>query len=243
MGRSARPARLRGAGQIAPGVPALPRLADGQGTAAVINEALRQGDEAVGAALAACLRGNTDAPGPPAYWKREIRVTLRGVRYLGIVETDDTYCGGAHGARWTKPWVFDLRTGSLVDWRRVLPPGWAAETREEQAWQGIEVNTVLSGPLREAYRRRYALALNRLPASVRAGCRNAISEAGAFVLWPTARDDGLAVQAAGLPSAVSVCALAVTIGVPALRGLGADPELVGDIEAAHARTKAVRPTP
>ncbi len=170
---------------------------------------------------------------------------MRGMRYLAIVETDENFCGGAHGTQWTKPWVFDLRTGSLLDWRHLLPPGWVVTTSSEQVWEGIEIAAVVSSKLQQAYHSRYNFASRRLPASVRNDCRGTTAAVSAFILWPTARNNGVAVQPAGLPSAVSICAIAVTITVPVLREFGVDPGLVGDIGAAHgtyARKSAIRAT-
>lgn len=231
------PPELRSASRIAPGVLALPRLADPQGMAAArVNAALQKGDDELSAAIVRCRRHDPAAFGPPGYWKRDVIVAMLGVRYLAIVETDANFCGGAHGTRWTRPWVFDLRSGAPADWSRPLPHGWSATTRGEQVWQGIEVRAVVSGQLQQVYRHGYVVASQRLPASVRADCQDAVTNTGASILWPDARGDGIALLPSGLPSAVSVCAVAVTIGVSALRRLGFAPGLLDDIQGAHARS-------
>ena len=64
-------------------------------------------------------KGNDNGPGG---WVRKVEPTMKGPGYLSFVITDTSFCGGPYPSIGTMSIVYDLRTGTPVDWAQLLPP-------------------------------------------------------------------------------------------------------------------------
>ncbi len=94
--------------------------------AARINALLARLDKAVLANAKFCRkvrRGMEDADD----WTRTVSVTMRGPHYLSLLAEDSYSCGAPHPLDDRTALVFDLTTGSPVNWTRLLPPGASGE--------------------------------------------------------------------------------------------------------------------
>ena len=54
-------------------------------------------------------------------WQRTVTVAMSGPGYLTLVASDNCYCGGAHPDGGSFALAYDLRTGSPLNWERLLP--------------------------------------------------------------------------------------------------------------------------
>lgn len=223
---AAEPVALQASPALAPGLAAFPRLvaAPAGSAAARINAALGRGDGRARKAAADCRA----AGGKDGAWSRTVGVTMRGPHYLSLVAVDEWYCGGAHPDTGTTALVYDLDTGAPVNWRRLLPPALVEGTATDTAGDGTVLGKVLSAALRT----RYVKAATAQ--SIDPDCTDVLADPGlGFLLWPDADADGLAVQPAGLPSAVAACGPPIVIPLAELRTLGVDAGLLQAIDEAH----------
>ena len=91
-------------------------------------------------------------------------------------------------------------------------------------------------PTRAARKRvaPFLAAAQAVAAKVDPGCPGTLREfAGPFMLRPDARQGGVVVQPSRLAHASAACGVPLTIGVAALRRLGASPALLDAVTAAH----------
>jgi hypothetical protein len=217
--------KLRKLPPVAINVAAFPRLVTGAEPAIVgrINKLLAYGDGRVRSAAKECLRAGRKH----SDWSRKVFVTMQGPRYVSFVASDDYFCGGAHPDTSTVALVFDLNTGGLVDWAKLLPE-LAQRTGTDTAADGSTLGTVSSDRLSDLYR----------DLAKRGGgdpeCVDALKETELnFILWPDAKQDGLAAQPAGLPHVIAACGPARPLPLETLRSLGVDAEFLKAIDAAH----------
>jgi hypothetical protein len=206
-------------------VAAFPRLAVGAEPASIarINNALTQADGRVRKAARDCQQADRKH----ANWTRKISVPMQGPRYLSLIATDDYFCGGAHPDNSTVALVFDLDTGLLADWAKLLPD-LAQHTGTDTAGDGSTLGTIASQKLADLYKDA-AKHSGSDPA-----CADALKDTELnFILWPDAKQDGLTVQPAGLPHVIASCGPATTIPVKTLKTLDGNAELLDAIEAAH----------
>jgi len=217
--------KLRKLPPVAINVAAFPRLVAGADPAIVkrINKLLARGDGRVRNAARDCLRMGRKR----ADWSRKVSMTMQGPRYVSLVASDDYYCGGAYPDTSTVALVFDLNTGGLVDWTKLLPE-LAQRTGADTAGDGSTLGTVSSDRLSDLYR-DMAKRGDGEPE-----CVDALKETELnFLLWPDEKQDGLVVQPAGLLHVISACGPALPIPLQTLRSLGVDAEFVKAIDAAH----------
>jgi len=208
-------------------IAAFPRVASGAPSAAAkqINAVLARADARVRRAAADCLgRGKNRSDSD---WSRKITVTMQGPRYLSLVASDDFYCAGAaHPNTSTVALVFDLETGKLIDWAKLLP-GLVQSTGTGQAGDGSILGTVRSGRL-AAFFRNGGKSSGRDPE-----CGEALKDTELdFILWPDAKQDGLVVEAQ-LPHAIAACGAAIPIPVETLRTFGVNAGLLDAIGTAR----------
>lgn len=150
---------------------------------------------------------------------------MRGPHFLSLVATDSWFCGGAHPDDDQFPLVYDLTTGTPLNWSRFLPAVLVQKTGIETAGDGTVVGTVSSPKLHELYLKGYKNDPD---------CAEAIKDPDLpFTLWPSAPTEGITIQPFGLPHAVAACAGEVTIPLSVLRTLSVRHELLGAIEDAH----------
>ena len=181
-----------------------------------INTAVQRLDATARKAIAGCKLEN----GKPGDWERSVDVPMRGPRFLSFVVTDSVFCGGAHPDSSTMAIVYDLRTGSPVDWTRLLPPALTGEMTLQAGADGTKMVTLASKRLYALYRAGY-------PAAQSSDCKDAVqsSEPPAMMAWLDAKGGGLSVQF-DLAHVVQACAEPVTIPLATLRAEGARPDLL-----------------
>lgn len=217
---------------IAPRLAAFPRLPPDSPQAARINAALAAADARVRTAERECsaeIAGRAvdrDMTG----WTRAITVTMRGPRYLALVADDYSDCGGLHPNAERFALVYDLRTGLPPDWSRLLPKALVRTVSVETGFDTTPLGMVDAPALKSIY----LAAVRTAAAKVDPRCPETLEQlAGPFMLWPDARQGGIAVQPSRLAHASAACGVPVTIGVAALRQHGARPALLDAITAAH----------
>ena len=157
-------------------------------------------------------------------WSRKVQVTMTGPRFLSIVATDETFCGGAHPDADRNALVFDMTTGALVEWSALVakPSGAASE-----AGSGLDGTTSI---------RLVFPALEKINASrADAESKDAFWLPQSFLIWPDAQKGSLIVQEADLPHVVQSCAIEIALTIDEARKLGFDESLLNAIEQAHRR--------
>lgn len=162
---------------------------------------------------------------------------MQGPGYVSFVINDDAFCGGAHPSTATMSIVYDLRTGTPVDWARLLP---SLLTGKVALAAGLDETRMVT----LASQRLYALFMSgyefgKGSAADRAYCKEALQSTGtsdppAMMVWLDAKLGGLAVQY-DLSRVVQACALPAVIPVAVLRNEGAQPDLLDAIESARAK--------
>ena len=191
---------------------AFPRIAAPQTPAtAKINAALTRLDRRWAGFVRECRAGGKDNEAT-----RRIEATMAGPRVLSLVANDEESCGGAHPDNSTLALVYDLSTGRPVDWRQMLGPRLVAYTNTDTVIDGTTIGMIGSKALRDVYVRA------RKPDK---DCADVLTDPGLnFVAWLDGKRHGLAIQPV-LPHVVAACGDDVTVPLPDLRRLGADPAL------------------
>ena len=204
------PVRLRPNGSLSHGVQAMPRVTGGAPAAVLarINAALAAADARVRAAVKECLLPENAPAGSTLEWTRTVSVTQAGPRWLAVLASDDTWCGGPHPNADFFVLVFDLRSGRPPDWTRLLPPALTGDAVVETAIDGTPVGLVQSAAL-----------LQRAREAASPECAGVLdADSGRFMLWP----EGGRIMASvfGLAHAVAACAEQVALSPSQLRALG-----------------------
>lgn len=205
------PVRLRSGGFLSRGVQAMPRVMAGTTPAvrARVNAALAAADARVRAAVSRCLRPDPASAGLTLEWTRRVSVTQAGPRWLSILASDETWCGGPYPNADVFALVFDLRTGHPPDWTRLLPPSLTGDAVVETAVDGTRIGLVRSAAL-----------LQRARDAAEPECAGVLdAHSGQFMFWPAAGE--LTAVAFGLPHAVAACADELALSQAELRSLGA----------------------
>lgn len=155
-------------------------------------------------------------------WERRVEVTMAGPRFLSLKATEDYFCGGNHPDDETEPLVFDVTTGSLIDWPAMLPN---ANDAAAKAWEfrGAESLSTVTLPRLEELNLRKAVP----------DCKDAFQHPQSFLLWLDARDGTIVAEAADLPHVVQACAEEIRLNTAAARDLGFSDELLQAVEEAH----------
>ncbi|WP_284945113.1 hypothetical protein [Acidisoma cladoniae] len=231
-----RTVRLEAAADLRSGIAAMPLIAEPANNAErKINEALHRLDATVLKAAAACKASDSEHNS----WDRSVDVAMQGPRFLSYAISDNEFCGGAHDDSSTMAIVYDLKTGSPVDWSTLLPPSLTGKLSLDMGADGTKMVT-LSG------RTLYALYLTAY--RPRTGdpkkdaydddCRDTVAEAGVdgappgMMAWLDAKTAGLVVEF-DLPHVSRACGDSVTIPAAALRVEGSNATLVDALLAAY----------
>ncbi len=123
--------KLQQVPDLAPDLEAMPRVLAGPGVtpavAAIVNRHLAALDRAVLKEVAECRR-DTRASHMESDYEREVKVTMRGPRFLSLYTTDEYDCGGPHPDDYQVSLTYDLQTGSPINWLAYLPQSARAET-------------------------------------------------------------------------------------------------------------------
>jgi hypothetical protein len=211
--------RLTLPSNVAPQVEAFPRIAVPQDAQIPrINQALTAADARVLSSVQDCHAQLAPAGGDvkDGGWTRAIRVAMRGPRFLAMEALDSWYCGGSYPSTDNFVLAYDLRTGSPLNWERLLPKALMQSATLDTAGDGTSLGVVASPKLTE---------LCMQYAKLDPDCTAALHDTGLqFMLWPDAGHDGIAIGPTGLPH---------VIPLSVARGLGVSPGLLDAIDAAH----------
>lgn len=211
---------------LGPKLDGLPRVVGDDPVAQRINVTLQHAEERLARSIRECGRTDTHS------WERKVRVETRGPRFLSLVVTDESFCGGAHPDGDLLALVFDLRDGSLADWNALLPPSLARPNALADTMSGGKVALLNADALSAAYARLYPTRpQNGVAAADWASCREAVASVRSFVVWPSAAPHGLAIQTLDLPHVVAACAVPVVLPTATLRGLGIGEELADALDS------------
>jgi hypothetical protein len=204
---------------VARGVAALPRLAarPDDATALRINRALAVVDDITRSAVPDCKQ-----------WKRTITVPMLGPLYLSLLIHDDRFCG-AYPDTQLVSLVFDLRTGTPVEWKHIFPAE-MIEKEDMTSNDGEAYEVDVTSPT------LWSLYAQLLSSSGHDDCGSALSDMEQWtrlMLWPDAAANGVGMQAADLPHAVAVCRVPAIIPSDRLHELGVTSEFLEALDEAH----------
>lgn len=215
---------------------ALPRIADPRDQAErKINAALARLDANARKAAAEC---RTEGRGRGS-WERNVAVPMSGPRFVAYAITDNAFCGGAHPNVGTMAIVYDLTTGSPVDWTALLPASLTGTVALSTEMDGTKMVTLSSKRLHALYVERYRPKVGDPKVDAADDeCREVVAHAEsaeppAMTVWPDAKEGGLAVRFE-VAHAVRACIDDVVIPAATLRVEGAKAVLVDAIERAQA---------
>lgn len=148
---------------------------------------------------------------------------MHGPRFLSMVAQGSYFCGGAHPAGEAIALVFDMQSGSLVNWVELNPSVSAGSSAPDPA-DGADSVTITLPALRHLY-------MSAAPPE----CRDAYDDLQRFLLWPDAKSSTLIAQAAGLAQVDQPCVNELKLTMEQARKLGFSQELLRAIEEAHRR--------
>ena len=218
------PVTLKSLPPLAKDVAAFPRIAAPADAAAQrINLALDRQDKVVKSAAKDC---------PHDGWSRDITVAMRGPRYLALTAQDSWECGGAHPDASRLVLVYDLATGSPVNWARLLPATMIQSATLDTAGDGTRIGVIQSRALQDDYvKARTSDPKDPLDPD----CKDVVQDPDLkFNLWPDAQAGGVRIEPEGLPHVVAACGDSVPIPTAVLRKMGVQPALLDAIDSAHA---------
>jgi hypothetical protein len=218
------PVALKKSPPVAKNVDAFPRIAAPADPAAQrINQALDRRDAQVKTAAKECSNGD---------WERAVSVPMRGPRYLALTAQDSWDCGGPHPDDSLLVLVYDLSTGSPVNWTRLLPASMVQTSTLDTAGDGTKIGVIGSRVLQDFYIK----ALSSDPKNpLNPDCHEVLNEPDLkFNVWPDAKAGGIAIQPEGLAHVLAPCVSSVVVPISDLRKMGVQPALLDAIESAHA---------
>lgn len=200
---------------LAKGMAAFPHLAPNAPFAEKINTAL---DKEQKRALDNAADCKTSEGGNGV--ERFVDVTMQGPRFLSFLVTDNYWCG-AHPDSARTAFVYDMTTGELADWEKLLPRAMAGNVVIDDPDSGI-------GLLHSAVLKR--IYIKALLKSADAECKEVINETDYnFLLWPDAKKHALILDQNDFPHVVAACGGRVDLSLSELRGLGVSDELITNI--------------
>jgi hypothetical protein len=224
------PVQLKPSPPIADGVPAFPRVvaAPDDKAAARINNALAKLDALTRQAMKEC-RDNVQSP-TDFDFERTVTVTMRGPHYLSFYVGGSQDCGGAHPDTGTSAFVYDLTTGSPVNWQRLLPKSMVQGTSLDTDINGATIAFVTSKTLQSLW-----LKAESATDPIDPDCQDSDNDPKlTLALYPDAKAGGLAAEPGDFPHVIQACADTNVIPTATLRPLGVDAGLLDAIDAAHA---------
>jgi hypothetical protein len=160
-----------------------------------------------------------------ADWLRRITVTMHGPRFVAMVATETSFCGGAYPLNDHAAMVFDMTTGELVNWQKFFAAVDGAAAEPEKAKDGATSSEIVAPVLTN-------LALERAEGPE---CKRALEDFGelVFQVWPDARRGQLMLKATGQPHVTQACEETIGLSLPKARKLGISKEVLDAIEQAH----------
>jgi len=224
---AAQPVGLVAQPAVGPKLEAFPRLAGADAASQRINQALTKADARLLAAARECHADARDSAAGPqdAEWQRSVSIAMQGPGYIALVAADSRYCGGPYPSADSFALAYDLRTGTPLNWERLLPKALVQSASLDTAGDGTSLGVVASPALTQLY---FKIA------NPDGECGPALREIGLqFMLWPDARREGVAIQPSGLPHVIAACGTDAVIPLATLRSVGADRGLLDAIAAGH----------
>ena len=207
---------------VNPGTPAETRV---NATLTKLNLVLAQSLRECDATLQDSLKGmpaKDKADAIAEDWSRKVRLTMAGPRFLSLVATDETDCGGAHPNSDGIAMVFDMTTGKPVNWLDMLPNAAQASAFADFVEDGSKVGALVLPALQQI---NIALASD--------DCKDAFPDPQSFLIWPDAQQGRLVARAFDLIHVTQGCAMEISLTIEQARKLGFDESLLSAIEQAH----------
>lgn len=214
------PLRLAPGMALAKGVAGAPRIVSGPPAPVVarVNAALARLDARGAKSVRSCredLRANPQASHSDDGWRRRVKVTFAGPRFLSVLVQEDYDCATMYPNTGDEALVFDLQTGRPVDWRPLAPASLHAEAVTGTAPDGATLGYFA------------APAFGKLLAKPADECPDADSLEGLQIaLRPDRLRGGLVLALRGFNHATQACESETTLRPAQLRRLGFAPELV-----------------
>jgi hypothetical protein len=216
------------------GVDAWPLIANPAGAAEQrVNATLTRLNERLGKALQDCdanVRESMKENGQPTRgkhptvddWSRTVEATMTGPRFLSLIATDETDCGGAHPDGDQMAMVFDMTTGAPVNWIKLLPKSSTPSALTDSVTDGSTMGALVQPALRKM-----------LLSAADAECKDAFLDPQGFQLWPDAKHETLVALPFDLPHVVQACANEIDLTMDQARKMGFDETLLNAIHQAH----------
>jgi len=159
---------------------------------------------------------------------RDVSVTRNTPGFLAVNSVYDVSCGGAYPSSGTDQYAYDLTTGALADWAKLLPK--AGITNGERI-PDYPSNTFSSATLQARLVKAIEASAGQ-DADWRESCLPVIQMEG-LTLQATfdAEKPVLNIAPGELPHAVQACGDSMALTVDELKALGADARLIAAVEA------------
>jgi hypothetical protein len=162
-------------------------------------------------------------------WSRTVNVTMDGPRFLSLLASDAIDCGGVHPDNGQMAMVFDMTTGTPVDWTKMVPASAGAKPYTDSSTDGSTIGALIMPALKK-------MAVTNSSSN----CANVFEESQSFLLWPDAEHGKLVAQPFDLPYAVQACGDEIDLSMAQARKLGFDETMLTAIEQAHRRYAVAR---
>lgn len=217
-------------------VEAFPHLVAGPAVTATsaekINAALVRADGRVKSAALDCQASFKEQQHKTSRdaWQRTITVSMLGPHFVSFTALDSYYCGGPYPNDGLEmPLVYDLVTGSPVNWVKLLPAGTKGVL--SNGADGTKTGEIVWPAIRKVAMR-----------DADADCKEAWDSYPemTFSISLDAKQGAVVLQPTSFPHAMQACADDVLLDAARLRALKAAPELIEAVEAAH-RLQASQP--
>ena len=162
---------------------------------------------------------------------RSVEVTMRGPRFLSMVARDEFFCGGAHPDDDLTVLVFDLESGTQVDWSTLVAKSAGASSPENILGDAGGTRPLILPQLQLMY-----VAAEDADAD----CKGLFEDKQPIFLWPDAESGTLIAEVADFPHVAAPCKNELKLTIEQARKLGFDESLLLAIEEAH-RVAVARP--
>jgi len=152
-------------------------------------------------------------------WSRNVEVTMRGPRFLSMIAQDGFFCGGGHPDDNLTVVVFDLRSGTLVDWVSFLAKEAGATSTKDVLGYADGTRPLVLAELQKLYL-----------AAEEGDCKDYFEDKQSFLLWPDSKSGALVAEVAGLPHVAAPCKIDFKLTLEQARKLGFSEELLRAIQ-------------
>ena len=157
-------------------------------------------------------------------FSRTVNLTMAGPGYLSFF-VSDSWNGGAYPASLFSVVIFDLNTGQVVDWTKLVNSPGLQNYSDTGADGKLGMPQALIDP---------ALMAMYLKVPDNAGeCQTAYHDEQPFLVWPEAKSGGLVVEAFDLPHVVQACENPMPLTQDQAKALGFNADFLKAVAAAH----------